>query len=434
MDFVRSLIRDFFPDSDQQLRFGGAAVGDLASEFETPLFIYDLRVITRRLDELQTTFGDDFQIYYSIKANPNPSLLKYFTSEGCGLEVASAGELHQALQAGCAGENILFAGPGKTDAELKLAIDANIGEVHVESLNEAKRLSKFAQQRGRTMSVGVRVNPQEAVQSGAMTMGGRPTQFGIDEEQLPNVVPEMTRCEGIHVCGLHLYPGTQILSSDVLLKHFRHTARLAGQVAEMIGKPLKTIDFGGGIGGPYFPSEQEMSLTELQAGLPEIVSLLRNHSLLKGAQLVIEPGRFLVASAGVYVCRVIDIKVSRGQAFVIVDGGMHHHLAASGNFGQNTIDNFPIAVVNRLQKANRQQVEIVGPLCLPLDHIGRGIDIPEVEVGDLIGVFCSGAYAMTASPLGFLSHPTPAEVLVDNGSTRLIRPRGIASEFAAESS
>lgn len=434
MDFARSLIRDFFPDSDQQLRFCGAAVGDLASEFETPLFIYDQRVITRRLNELQTTFGADFRIYYSIKANPNPSLLKYFTSEGCGLEVASAGELHQALQAGCAGENILFAGPGKTDAELRLAIDASIGEVHVESLNEAKRLSKFAQQRGTTVSVGVRVNPQEAAQSGAMKVGGRPTQFGIDEEQLPNVVPEMIRCEGISVRGLHLYPGTQILSSDVLLKQYRHTARLAGQVAEMIGIPLQTIDFGGGIGVPYFPSEVEISLPDLHAGLPEIVSLVRNHSLLKGAQLVIEPGRFLVASAGVYVCRVIDIKVSRGKTFVIIDGGMHHHLAASGNLGQAIQGNFPIAVVNRLQQANRQQVEIVGPLCLPLDHIGRNICVPEVEVGDLIGVFCSGAYARSASPLGFLSHPAPAEVLVGQRSVQLIRPRGNAFEIATESS
>jgi diaminopimelate decarboxylase len=255
-------------------------------------------------------------------------------------------------------------------------------------------------------------------------MGGRAAPFGIDEEDLACVVEQAVADPAIELMGLHLFLGTQILQHETLLRQYRHAIDIAKRVATRLEKPLQTLDFGGGLGVPYFPHERELDLRGLSAGLAGLMDELRGDPAFAGTRFVVEPGRFLVAEAGIYVSRVNDIKVSRGKKFLILDGGMHHHLAASGNLGQTIKRNYPVVLLNRLDDARREVVDVVGPLCTPLDVLARGVSLPVAEVGDLVGVFQSGAYARTASPLGFLSHPTPPEVWVDGGLDHLIRRRG----------
>ena len=156
---------------------------------------------------------------------------------------------------------------------------------------------------------------------------------------------------------------------------------------------------------------------------------VRGDSRFLGTRFVIEPGRFLVGESGIYVARIIDIKESRGKKFLILDGGMNHHLAASGNLGQTIKRNYPVALLEKLNSGPEEEVDVVGPLCTPLDTLGRNLKLPEASIGDLVGVFQSGAYARSASPLGFLSHDTPSEVWIDRGEHFLIRSRGSTEDF-----
>ncbi|NNF77601.1 MAG: type III PLP-dependent enzyme, partial [Rhizobiales bacterium] len=348
-------------------------------------------------------------------------------TEGCGLEVASAGELFQALAVGCAPNRIIFAGPGKSEEELAAAIDASIREIHVESIEEARAIDRLAQHRGVICPVALRINPTDA-SGGAMRMGGKASPFGIDEEDLDEVLGELLDCKNIKVRGVHLFMGTQILDADVLINQYHRAVSIAKQVAGRVG-PLDTIDFGGGWGTPYFAHERELNLNVVAKGIMEVELALSEDPLLANAAAIIEPGRFLVNEAGVYVTKVSRVKRSRGKTFAIIDGGMHHHLAASGNLGQAIKRNYPVAVLNKVGQSASQATEVVGPLCTPLDTIGRGVQLPPVEAGDLIGVFLSGAYARSSSPLGFLSHATPPEVMVCNGDAKLIRRRGEAQDY-----
>jgi diaminopimelate decarboxylase len=257
-----------------------------------------------------------------------------------------------------------------------------------------------------------------------MRMGGKPAPFGVDEENLDEVLDILLGTPTIEFRGLHLFTGTQVLDYAVLAKQYRHGLAVARRVAARVGHPLHTLDFGGGLGIPYFPGETELDMTKLREELRGVMAEIAGDPLLAGTGFLVEPGRYLVGEAGVYVTRINDIKVSRGKTFYIVDGGMNHHLAASGNLGQVIKRNFPIAVVNRLGDGSTHAVDVVGPLCTPLDTLAREVTVSRAEVGDLVGIFQSGAYGLTASPVGFLSHSTPAEVLVGQGASELIRTRG----------
>ena len=260
-------------------------------------------------------------------------------------------------------------------------------------------------------------------------MGGRSAPFGIDEEQLDEVLDRIRACEHLVFSGIHLFLGTQILDASILAAQYRKGIQIARQVSSRMHQPLLTLDFGGGLGIPYFPHESELDIKLVQESLREIVAETRFDSVFAATQFVVEPGRYLVGEAGVYITRVNDIKVSRGKKFLIVDGGMNHHLAASGNLGQTIKRNYPVAVLNKMDRSDEETVDVVGPLCTPLDVLARGVCLPKAEVGDWIGIFQSGAYARCASPLGFLSHATPPEVWTEAGEHRLIRRRGEFSDF-----
>ncbi|PHS07372.1 MAG: diaminopimelate decarboxylase [Blastopirellula sp.] len=426
---VDSIIENYFSTKQGELCIGKIPISELAHKYGTPFYVYDQRVMEHKLDVLQKTFKTDFEIYYSIKANPNQHILRLFIERGCGLEIASGGELFQALKANCPANKIIFAGPGKCDDELEYAIENNVGEIHVESLCEAKRISAISHQFKKTTPIALRINPSGDAQGGAMRMGGKAAPFGIDEEVLAEVLDQVSVDPNLEVVGIHLFTGTQILDHTVLATQYRKAVAIAKRVATQLNRPLKTIDFGGGLGIPYFTHENPLDLDAFSISLSEIVEEIKNDRFLAPARLMIEPGRFLVGESGIYVSRVNQVKTSRGKQFVIVDGGMHHHLAASGNLGQTIKRNYPVSLVTKLNRTDREPVDVVGPLCTPLDVLARNVSLPHAEVGDLFAVFQSGAYGRSASPLGFLSHNSPPEVWVNHDTDKMIRQRGKFSDL-----
>lgn len=429
MDLASALIERYFPSPSGELWIGGVPVSSLADRYGTPLFVYDAGILAKKWHLLRGSLPPEFSICYSVKANPSQAILRFFLAQGAGLEIASAGEFRQALHAGCDPRKIIFAGPGKTEAELDFVLEHGIGEIHVESPREAERVAAIAQRRGVAAPVALRVNPGGEAEGGAMRMGGRPAPFGVDEENLDEVLDLLLSSPEIDFHGIHLFAGTQILDFEVLVNQYRKGIEIARRVAARLQRPLHTLDFGGGLGIPYFPHERELDMGKLKEALRDLIGELRSDPLFSGTRFVVEPGRYLAGEAGVYVARVTDVKTSRGKKFLILDGGMHHHLGASGNLGQTIKRNYPVAVLNKFQEPLGETVDVVGPLCTPLDVLARNIDLPRAVAGDLIGVFQSGAYARSASPLGFLSHPAPAEVWVASGRDRLIRRSGQLDDY-----
>jgi diaminopimelate decarboxylase len=431
-DHVVDLVQRHFAQESGQLLLGQLPVGQLVQKFGSPLYVYDLDVARSQYRLLRQTLPERFEICFSVKANPNQALLRTFVEQGSGLEIASSGELVQALAAGCPAEKILFAGPGKTERELAQALDARIGEIHVESRTEALRVARLAGARNQRAKISLRVNPAAAVEGGGMRMGAKAVPFGIDEDQLDELLTELITLPELEIVGLHLFVGTQILDHQVLLKQYRAGLEIARHLQSRLQRPLHTIDLGGGLGVPYFPHESRLDVQQLQAGLTEWMAEVDASGEFGAVRFVVEPGRFLAAECGVYVTQVTDVKVSRGKKFAIVDGGMHHHLAASGNLGQTIKRNYPVAVLNKLGQPATETVEIVGPLCTPLDVLARSFEAPSIEIGDLVGVFQSGAYGRSASPLGFLSRQAPAEVIVDQGTAYVTRPHGRDEDYLHE--
>ncbi|HYA98450.1 MAG TPA: type III PLP-dependent enzyme [Methylomirabilota bacterium] len=421
---AQGLARQQFAVTAGELAVGGVPVSVLAAEYGTPLFVYDRGVVDRKLEALRDALPAGFSVFYSVKANPNPALVRHMVSRGCGLEIASAGELALALQAGCDARRVLFAGPGKSEAELAFALERGIGEIHLESLTETARVAAIARRLGTRASVAIRVNPVGEGEGGAMRMGGRPAPFGIDEEQLDAALDAVRAEPSLVFHGIHLFAGTQILDAATLVHQYRHGIAIARRAARRDGRPLRTVDFGGGLGIPYFPHESALDLARLRTELAGLMGEIEADPAFAGTQFVVEPGRFLTGEAGVYLARVTDIKVSRGKKFLVLDGGMNHHLAASGNLGQTIKRNFPVALAGKLDAPDEETVDVVGPLCTPLDTLARGVTLPRAEIGDLFAIFQSGAYGRSASPLHFLGHPAPPEILVRAGHHELVAARG----------
>jgi diaminopimelate decarboxylase len=337
-----------------------------------------------------------------------PEVVAHLGARVDGLDVASAGELGIALEAGVRPESISFAGPGKSDADLEAALAAGI-VVNLESEGEMERLAALAHRRGTKARVNVRVNPDFELKSSGMKMGGGPKQFGVDAERVPAMLRRIGEL-ALDFQGFHIFGGAQNLRADAIAEAQQKSIELAVRLAQDAPGPVRILNIGGGLGIPYFPGEERLDVPLVARNLGAILQGL--DSRLPGAQVVLELGRFLVGEAGVYVCRVIDRKISRGHCFLITDGGLHHHLAASGNFGQVVRKNYPVAVGNRVRGTERETVSVVGPLCTPLDLLADNMEMAKAGVGDLIVVFQSGAYGLSASPTAFLSHPPCAEILV----------------------
>ncbi len=416
------LVAGQFGVAGADLLIGGIPARRLAEQFGTPLFAYDAALIRSAYRALAAALEGFAGIHYSIKANPNPAVVRLLHEEGAGIEIASLGEFRAARAAGVEPAHTLFAGPGKRRSELEAVIAAGIGEIHLESDEEMAHAAAIGASLDRRVAVAIRVNPVAEAQGGAMRMGGKAAPFGFDEEDLEAVVDRVAASPHLDLTGVHLFAGTQILDAAVLLGQWRHGLAVASRAAARLGRPLRTIDLGGGLGIPYFAGDGTLDLAAVRAGLPELIALKAADPLIRDAHVLVEPGRYLVGTSGVYLASVLSAKVSRGQRFLVVDGGMHHHLAASGNLGQVIKRDYPVVAASRMGEASAGPASVVGPLCTPLDTLARKVDMPAIAEGDLVAVLQSGAYGPTASPAGFLSHPAAAEVLVDGGVARLISP------------
>jgi diaminopimelate decarboxylase len=400
---------DQFPVLDDCLVVGGIPLPELARRVgRTPFYAYDRRLISERVEVLRTHLPRRVHIHYAMKANPMPEVVAHLAALVDGLDIASAGELKVALEAGARPDTVSFAGPGKTDADLEAALAAGI-VVNLESEGELERLAAIASRRGARGRVNVRVNPDFELKSSGMKMGGGPKPFGVDAERVPAMLRRIAALP-LDFQGFHIFSGAQNLRAEAIAEAQRKSVELAVRLAQDAPGPVRILNIGGGLGIPYFPGDERLDVSLVAHNLAAILQGL--DSRLPGAQVVLELGRFLVGEAGIYVCRVIDRKISRGHCFLVTDGGLHHHLAASGNFGQVIRKNYPVTVGNRVRGEKREIVSVVGPLCTPLDLLADNMEMASAEVGDLIVVFQSGAYGLTASPAAFLSHPPAAEVLV----------------------
>lgn len=394
---------------DGQLLIGGRKVGDIhAAAGRSPLYVYDTARMTRRVAELREALPQSLHLHYAIKANPLPAVVKHFAGLVDGFDVASAGELQVALAAGMAPGRISFAGPGKSEDELFRAVRAGI-TIHVESERELGLLAAMARREGCRPAVALRVNPDFQLKTAGMKMGGGAAPFGIDAERIPAVLRGINSLP-VDFHGFHIFAGSQNLSASAICEAQELSVALAERLAADAPAPVRVLNIGGGLGIPYFPGEQPLDPRSVGAGLERLAARCR--TTLPQAQLVIELGRYLVGEAGFYVCQVVDRKVSRGRVFLVTDGGLHHHLAASGNFGQVIRKNYPVVIGTRMAQSEIEVASVVGPLCTPLDLLADGMLLPVAAPGDLVVVLQSGAYGYSASPLGFLSHPPPQQIVV----------------------
>src|SRR5918998_764026 len=414
--------------ADGEFAPAGLPISHIARSYGTPFYLYDGEMIVERVHRVKDALGTE--VSYSLKANPSVGVCQLIAREGgAGGEVASSGELVVARAAGFEPEDIVFAGPGKTDEELRMVVEENIFADNVESLNEIDRLAKIAREMGRKIGVGLRINPAAQLMGSGMRMGGTVGQFGIDQAELGEAVRKTLSHPELSLRGIHVYTATQVFEVEPLLEHCRNILEIALEAADHAGQPLEMVDFGGGLGIPYFEKMVEFDLGSFGEGFRELLASYRSDPRLAGCRFLFELGRYLVADAGVYVTRVVDVKQMRGKTFAVTDGGMNHHLTATGNMGQVFRKSYPILNLSRVNGVPGEEgVAMAGPCCTPLDMFGTNLPLVEPEVGDLIGVFYSGAYGYSASNLGFLSHPTPAEVLLWQGEARSLRPLGRAED------
>ncbi len=398
-----------FRTRDDCLLVNGVPLPRLALRVgRTPFYAYDRSLVEARVAELRRVLPAEVQLHYAIKANPMPALVQHLARLVDGLDVASAGELRVALDTGMPAAEVSFAGPGKTEAELLQAVASGV-VINVESFRELDVIARCAAEAGVRPRFAVRVNPDFELKSSGMKMGGGPKQFGIDAEQVPALL-DRARGMAAEFVGFHIFSGSQNLRPDAIVEAQNNAVELALRLAEHAPEPVRILNVGGGFGIPYFPGDKPLDVAPIGRNLERLCEI--THARLPDARLVIELGRYLVGEAGIYVCRVVDRKVSRDEVFLVTDGGLHHHLAASGNFGQVLRKNYPVVIGNRVTGAQREIANVVGPLCTPLDILAARMDLAHADVGDWVVVLQSGAYGLSASPTAFLGHPPPAEVLV----------------------
>ena len=398
-----------FETRDGELVIGGKTASELAElAGDTPFFAYSRAMIERRVASLRAAMPERLRLHYAMKANPFVPLLQLLAGLVDGFDVASGGELRVALEAGANARAISFAGPGKRDAEIEAAIGAGV-TLNLESEGEARRALAIGQRLGIAPRLAIRVNPAFELRGSGMKMGGGAKPFGVDEARVPVLAREVIDA-GAEWRGLHVYAGSQALDAQAMIEAQANTLDCAVRLTRAIGEPLPHLNMGGGFGIPYFAKDTPLDIDAVGRALSKRLADLPGE--LAGTELAIELGRYLVGEAGVYLTRVLDRKESHGSVFLVTDGGLHHQLAASGNFGTVVRRNYPLAVATRFVAEPEEVVDVVGCLCTPLDRLGDQVLLPKAEPGDLVAVFCAGAYGATASPAAFLGHGPAGEILV----------------------
>jgi diaminopimelate decarboxylase len=394
----------YVADAQHRLMIGGHDVDSLiAAAGDTPLFVYDLAMIAARIARLRAAMPAHLGIHYAIKANPFAPLLAAMVERVDGFDVASEGELAAAMRAGMTAERISFAGPGKRSRELEAAIRAG-ATINLESEREADRALSAAEALGLTPRLAVRVNPDFDLKGSGMRMGGGAKPFGIDEARVVPLVRRLAAA-GAEYRGLHIFAGSQSLDAGAIVETQANTVALARRIDCQSGTPAPLVNLGGGFGVPYFAGDAALDVEAIGAALAEQIGD-------EPPRYAIELGRWIVAEAGVYLTRIVDRKQSHGKTFLVTDGGLHHQLAASGNFGTVVRRNYPVAVATRFGAPAEDEVNVVGCLCTPLDRLADDAMLPAADVGDVVAIFLAGAYGATASPAAFLGHAAPIEIAV----------------------
>jgi diaminopimelate decarboxylase len=399
----------FTPGDDAVLRIGGWSADELIGQAGgTPVFVYDNNIIGGQVARFRAAMPDGVALHYAVKANSYGPLLRFLARYVDGFDVASAGELQLLEEAGTGGLPVSFAGPGKRDEEIERAIAGGV-TLNVESEGEAERALAIAELVGRQPRIAVRVNPPFGIKGSGMKMGGLASPFGVDADRAVDLVKRVIE-GGAEWRGLHIFAGSQVLAADALIEAQSATVALAAKIAGEVGASPPEVNLGGGFGIPYFPGEQPLDLVPIGAAMAETLSNVPDS--LAHTRFAIALGRWLVGEAGVYLARIIDRKESNGRTFLITDGGLHHMLAASGNFGQLLRRNYPVAIAGRFGSEPDETVTVTGCLCTPLDLLADEVALPHAEPGDIVAVFCAGAYGLSASPQAFLAHPPAREILV----------------------
>jgi len=399
---------NYFPVENGQVMVSGKPLKQIAAiAGQTPLYIYDRKLISQRVESLRTILPKKIQLHYAMKANPMPAVVQHFAGLVDGIDVASHGEMLTAINTGISPSEISFAGPGKTDKELSAAIAAEI-VINVESENELIRINDLGKKLAITPNIALRVNPDFELKASGMKMSGGPKQFGIDAEKLPELLAELPNLS-VNFEGFHIFSGSQNLKIESLIDAHNKTFALAAELSQQLKNDFRFINIGGGFGIPYFPGDEALDIKPIADNLQV---LLDKYPQFENKDIVIELGRYLVGEAGIYVSKIIDKKDSRDQTYLITDGGLHHHLSNSGNFGQVIRKNYPVLISKQKETKSTENVTIVGPLCTPLDTLANKMELPEAEIGDLVVILQSGAYGKTASPEEFLGHPPVKEILI----------------------
>lgn len=398
-----------FSVQDDCLQIGGMALTRLADRVgTTPFYAYDRKKITERVELLRQNLPQEVLLHYAIKANPMPAVVQHLASLVDGMDVASAGEMRVALDTTLTSEKISFAGPGKKVHELRSAIAAGV-VLNIESPQEMELIAQQGVDLGMAPKVAIRINPDFELKSSGVKMSGGSKPFGIDAECVPDVLKRLDLLD-LNFVGFHIFSGSQNLNAAAIQESHEKIVMLAIQLAKYAPSSVKLLNIGGGFGVPYFPGDQPLDIAAIGVNLQRLIKRIKQQ--LPETTVALELGRYLVAEAGIYVCRVLERKASRGQVFLVTDGGLHHHLAASGNLGQVIRKNYPVVIGNKVQGTAREIVSVVGPLCTPLDVLADQMTMARASVNDLVVVLQSGAYGLTASPTAFLDHPPPIEVLV----------------------
>lgn len=398
-----------FPVRNDCLQIGGIALTRLAQRVgTTPFYAYDRQKITERIALLRQHLPAEILLHYAMKANPMPAVVQHLAGLVDGIDVASVGEMKVALDTILPPDSISFAGPGKKEHELRSAIAAGV-VLNVESGQEMELIAQLGEHLGVVPNVAIRVNPDFELKSSGMKMSGGSKPFGVDAECAPDLLIRLRKL-GLSFVGFHIFSGSQNLNAAAIQEAHAKTFQLGIRLAEYAPSPVCLLNIGGGFGIPYFPGDRALDLAIIGENLRRLMPEVKRQ--LPDTRIAIELGRYIVAEAGIYVCCVLERKLSRGRIFLVTDGGLHHHLAASGNFGQVIRKNYPVIIGNKVQGTEKEIVSVVGPLCTPLDILADQIQMAKASVGDLVVVLQSGAYGLTASPAAFLNHPMPLEVLV----------------------
>jgi diaminopimelate decarboxylase len=409
---LKTSLKDYLPSANE-LSVGGLSLTQIENLVtRTPFYAYDRQLIINRVSQLLNILPAEVSLNYAIKANPYPSLVHLMAGQVTGFDVASKKEMLLALQTGMPADKISYAGPGKNQADIEAAIIAGV-TLHAESENEIATIESAAEKLKLRANLAIRVNPSFELKSSGMKMSGGAKPFGIDEEKIPGVLMSLS-LKQVMLRGFHIYSGSQNLNAAAIISAQQQTFKLAKHLIELstsiTNKKVDYLNIGGGFGIPYFAKEQALDIQVIANNLKDLI--LQYQDVVDNLELIIELGRYLVAEAGVYVSKIVDKKESRGTQYLVCDGGLHHHLANSGNFGQVIRKNYPLAIGNKLNGSKLEQVNIVGPLCTPLDILAEKVILPQSNIGDYVVIFQSGAYGASASPKDFLSQPQLSEILL----------------------